>query len=231
MITFEPPNGELPAYFATPEGDGSWPGVVIVHDAFGLTSDIRRIADRVAGAGYLAIVPALYRRGNRVACVVRTLKALQAGDGPAVADLTAARDLLAADPRCTGKVGTIGFCMGGGFSLLLAPRGVFDAAAPNYGLWPPDRDALEASCPTVASYGAKDRRLAGAAAELTGILERGRVPHDVKEYPGVGHAFMNDWDAAAPLRFVAGIAGLSYSEPEAEDAWARILAFFGEHLH
>ena len=80
MITFEPPNGELPAYFATPEGDGPWPGVVIVHDAFGLTSDIRRIADRVAGAGYLAIVPALYRRGNRVACVVRTLKALQAGE-------------------------------------------------------------------------------------------------------------------------------------------------------
>ena len=42
---------------------------------------------------------------------------------------------------------------------------------------------------------------------------------------------MNDWDAAAPLRFVADIAGLAYSEPEAEDAWARILAFFGEHLH
>ena len=50
MITYEPPNGELPAYFATPEGDGPWPGVVIAHDAFGLTSDIRRIADRVAGA-------------------------------------------------------------------------------------------------------------------------------------------------------------------------------------
>jgi len=66
---------------------------------------------------------------------------------------------------------------------VLAPRGVFDVAVPNYGLWPPDREALEASCPTVASYGAKDRRLAGAAAELTGILEWGGVPHDVTEYP------------------------------------------------
>ena len=65
------------------------------------------------------------------------------------------------------------------------------------------------------------------------MLERGGVAHDVKEYPGVGHSFMNDWDVPIPLRFITGIAalaGIGYSETESEDAWKRILDFFDEHL-
>ena len=120
--------------------------------------------------------------------------------------------------------------MGGGFALLTAPSGVFDAAAPNYGIWPGNREELSGACPTVASYGAADRMLPNAAAELDEQLTAGGVPHDVKEYPGVGHSFMNDWGTPWPLRFVERTAGLAYSEPESEDAWARILAFFGEHL-
>jgi carboxymethylenebutenolidase len=107
---------------------------------------------------------------------------------------------------------------------------VFDAAAANYGLWPEDRPALTQSCPMVASYGGRDRLLPGAAAELEGLLTTGGVPHDVKEYPNVGHSFMNDWGTPAPLTVVERVAGAAYSAPEAEDAWGRILAFFGEHL-
>jgi carboxymethylenebutenolidase len=228
--TFPAPAGPLPGYLAVPEGDGPWPGVVVVHDAFGLTADTRRITDRFAAAGYLALAPRLYGRGRRVTCVVRTLRALSAGEGPAVDDVVAARDHLAADPRCTGRVGSAGFCMGGGFCLLLAPRGVFDATAPNYGVWPADRSELPRSCPTVASYGARDWMLPGAAAELEGLLARTDVPRDVKEYPQVGHSFMNDWGVPAPLRSVERTARIAYSEPESEDAWRRILAFFGEHL-
>src|SRR5690349_12278060 len=148
-ITYPAPAGPLPAYFAVPDGAGPWPGVVVVHDAFGMTADVKRITDRFAANGYLALTPALYGRGNKVRCVVSTFKALSAGGGPAVDDLIAARDFLAGDDRCTGKVGSIGFCMGGGFCLLLAPREVFDATAPNYGPWPKDVDALRRSCPTV----------------------------------------------------------------------------------
>ncbi len=229
-ITFAAPAGPLPGYQAEPAGSGPWPGVVVVHDAFGLTGDVKRISDRLAAAGYLTVAPALYRRGNRARCVVSTFRTLASGSGAAIDDIVAARDHVAADPRCSGKVGIIGFCMGGGFALQLAPGGAFDAAAPNYGNWPKDTDRLRQSCPTVASYGAKDRMLPGAAAKLERILTEGDVAHDVKEYPGVGHSFMNDFGTPAPLQFIVNAAGFLYSEPEAEDAWRRILAFFGEHL-
>jgi carboxymethylenebutenolidase len=204
--------------------------VVVVHDAFGLSSDIRRISDRFASNGYLTLAPALYRRGSRVGCVVRTMRSLTEGRGDAVDDLVAARDHLAADERCTGRVASAGYCMGGGFCLLLAPRGVFDATAPNYGVAPRGLDELRNACPTVASYGARDRMLPGAAAQLEQILTDGGVPHDVREYPGVAHSFMNKWPTPGPLRVVERTAGLAYSEPEAEDAWQRITAFFDEHL-
>jgi carboxymethylenebutenolidase len=231
-VTYPAPAGPLPGYLAVPEGDGPWPGVVVIHDAFGLSADIKRITDRVAGAGYLALAPALFRRGFRPRCVVSTLRSLSAGSGVAVDDVVAAREYLAADARCTGKVAAVGFCMGGGFCLLLAPRGVFDAVAPNYGVLSNDSDypPLRESCPMVASYGAKDRMMPGVAAKVEAILSEGGVPHDVKEYPDVGHSFMNDFGAPAPLRLIENVAGLAYSEPEAEDAWVRILTFFGQHL-
>jgi carboxymethylenebutenolidase len=229
-ITYLTPAGPLPAHLAVPARDGPRPGVVVVQDALGFTSDLRRIADRFAENGYLALAPALYRRGRRIRCIVSTFRSLSAGHGPAIDDLLAARDHLAADDRCTGKVGLIGFCMGGGFCLALAPSGMFDAAAPNYGVWPKDVDGLNRSCPIVASYGAKDPMLPRAAAKLEEMLATADVPRDIKEYPGVGHSFMNNWLTPAPLRVVERIAGLAYSEPEAEDAWNRILAFFDEHL-
>ncbi len=229
-MSFAVPDGTLPGYLAVPGGEGRWPGVVVIHDAFGLTTDIKRITDRFADAGYLALAPALYQRGNKIRCIVSTFKSLQRGRGLAIDDLIAARDHLAADTRCTGKVGSVGFCMGGGFCLVLAPRGVFDASAPNYGPFPADIDALKRSCPTVASYGAKDRTLRGAADKLEGLLTEGGVPHDVKEYPDVGHSFMNDWGEPAPLGIILDATGFAYSEPESEDAWQRIVTFFDQHL-
>jgi carboxymethylenebutenolidase len=229
-VAYPAPAGPLPGYLAVPAGDGPWPGLVVVQDGLGMTADLRRITDRFAANGYLALAPALYQRGFKAGCVVRAFRSFLTGSGPAVDDLIAARDHLAADDRCTGKVGSAGFCLGGGFCLLLAPRGIFDATAPNYGLLPRDLTALRESCPMVASYGAGDRQLSGAAARLEAVLAEGGVPHDVKEYPWVGHAFMNDWNAPAPLRIVERVARLTYSEPEAEDAWRRILAFFREHL-
>ncbi|MBJ7339366.1 dienelactone hydrolase family protein [Mycolicibacterium sp.] len=231
-VTYPAPAGPLPGYLAVPEGPGPWPGVVVIHDALGLSADIKRITDRLAAAGYLALAPALFRRGFRPRCVVSTLRALSSGGGVAIDDIVAAQEHLAADARCTGKVGAVGFCMGGGFCLLLAPRGVFDAVAPNYGVLNNDSDylPLRRACPTVASYGGKDRMLPGAAAKVEAALSEGEVARDVKEYPGVGHSFMNDFRLPAPLRLIENVAGLAYSEPEAEDAWRRILTFFGQHL-
>ena len=205
--------------------------MVVIQDVLGLTADLKRITDRFAASGYLALAPALYRRGPKIKCMLSTIRAHFAGTGNAYDDLVAARDHLIADERCTGKVGLVGFCMGAGFCLQLAPRGLFDATAPNYGLFPKNIDALSQSCPVVASFGAKDRIVGrGAAAKLDTALADGNVPRDVKEYPDAAHSFMNNWGIPGPIRAVERIVGMAYSEPEAEDAWQRILTFFNEHL-
>ena len=230
-ITFASTDSAVPGYLAVPEGEGPWPAVVIVQDVLGLTADLKRITDRFADTGYLALAPALYGRGPKIRCMISTIRAHFAGHGPTYDDLVAARHHLLDDARCTGKVGLVGFCMGAGFCLQLAPRGLFDAAAPNYGLAPKDIHTLTQSCPVVASYGAKDRIVPrGAATQLDAVLAQGDIPRDVKEYPDVGHSFMNNWRIPAPLRIVENIAGMAYSQPEAEDAWRRILSFFDEHL-
>lgn len=219
---------ELTAYVAEPAGPGPWPGVVVIHEAFGLNDDTRAHADRLAAAGYLAVAPSLFSAGG-VRCLRATFAASLSGQGPAFGDIEATRSWLRARPDCTGRVGIVGFCLGGGFALAAAARG-FDASAPNYGRLPKGaRELLAGACPVVASYGGADYTLRGAAGTLETLLTELDVPHDVTEYPGVGHSFMGA-DPAGPLGALARFAGIGYAGPEAEDAWRRILAWFDEHL-
>jgi carboxymethylenebutenolidase len=122
--------------------------------------------------------------------------------------------------------------MGGGFALVAATKG-FDVASVNYGRLPKDPEhALAGACPVVASYGGRDKSLPGAARKLEATLQRLHVPHDVKEYPDAGHSFLNDSENGGPvLRFTVNrILGVGSSPDAAVDAWARIDAFFEEHL-
>ena len=224
--------GDLPAYRAVPAGEGPWPGLLLVHEIFGLDDEMVRHADTLAAMGYLVVAPDLLARGRRVVCLAQTMTALRKGRGRAFDDLEAGRTALLADPACNGSVGVIGFCLGGGFALVLAGRPGWDAVAANYGALPQDLAALDGACPVVASYGGRDLYLRGAASTLETALAGRGVEHDVKEYPDAGHAFLNETANApwyiAPISRVVLRAG---PEPvSARDAWGRIEAFLGRHL-
>ena len=218
------------AYLATPAGDGPWPGVVVLHEAFGLDADIRGHADRFAGRGYLALAPDLFSLARpKARCVLAAFRALSRRSGPAFDAIEAARDALAARGDCTGRVGVIGFCMGGGFALLAAPRRWFAASSVNYGIVPDDaRELLAGACPIVGSYGARDRFLGGAAEKLDRALSANAIVHDVKEYPGASHSLLNRHHGVPML--LDRVAGTGWHEPSARDALARIDAFFDRHV-
>ena len=228
-VTVSLSSENLSAYLATPEDEGPWPGVVVLHEAFGLNDDIRGIADRFAAEGYLALAPDLFSWGSTPRCLVSTFRDLLRRHGPAHDRIDGSRDWLAAHETCNGRVAVIGFCMGGGFALLAAPRPGYAAAVVNYGLVPKDAErVLAGACPIVGSYGGNDRALRGHAARLEQALKADGVDHDVKEYPGVSHSFLNHHDGW--LSATDRITGFRYGAAEADDAWARILEFFGRSL-
>jgi carboxymethylenebutenolidase len=241
--------GEMPAYLAEPRGGGPWPGVVVIHDALGMSRDLRNQADWLAGEGYLALAPDLYYWGRRVTCMIAFVREVRAmnrrpeGDttSPRVrsqplSDLDAARDWLVRRDDCTEKIGVLGFCQGGGYALMLAPGHGFAAASVNYGgLTRESESFLPQACPIVASYGAKDRwpGVRETFDRLGPALEAAGIDHDLKLYPGAGHGFLNDHDPQELPLWVRGLARLSaaeYDEPSARDARRRIVAFFDDHL-
>ena len=226
-------------FLARPE-TGRHPGVVMLHDVWGLADHTRDLARRLASEGFCVLALDLYRReaSVKIENVGVFMRALS--DPQVLADVQAGVDFLAARPEVSGRVGLTGFCMGGMYVLMgaCACRGVA-AAAPFYGLLSHRRGILhdpqgldpkrkpreplamapELRCPLLAFFGADDEFItADEVRELEAGLARSRQPHQVVVYPGAGHAFMND---TRPAAFRPEIAA---------DAWGRLLAFFAEHL-
>ena len=229
------PDGEsLRAEYFAAGGAGQHPGVVVLHESFGLNNDIRRIAERFAAAGYAALAPDLYSHGTRIVCLGRVIVDMVSGGiSREVEDIHSARRALAARAEVdTDRIAVAGFCQGGGFALAAAVTPGFSAAAVNYGVVPTDRSQLDGICPVVASYGAKDRIIGrGMAERLQRHLAALGVPHDVKTYDDVGHSFFSRVDgwqgllARIPTPMAAG-----YDEAAAEDGWRRMLDFFADHV-
>ena len=134
-------------------GAGSWPGVVVIHDALGMSRDVRRQADWLASERFLAVVPDLFHWGKRATGLFALIRGWVS-----LSDLDATRNWLADQHECIGKIGVIGFCMGGGYALALAGRSRFHGGERE--LRGPTKEVARAwarACPIIGSFGERDQ--------------------------------------------------------------------------
>jgi carboxymethylenebutenolidase len=220
VISFPAGAEKLAGYMVSPDGAGPFPGVVIIHEIFGLTDNIKDITRRFAAAGYVAFAVDLFAGQNRTVCMFRSMgqMLLSPLKNGSVNLLKQALSYLAEQPQVDAtKIGAIGFCMGGGFAIAWAcTDDRLKAIAPFYGTNPHPLAAVARSCPVVGSYPEKDFT-AKAAHKLDETLDRYKVPHDITIYPGAKHSFFND-------------QGPSYDAAASTDSWQRVLTFFQEHI-
>ena len=227
-------DGELSAFLALPaSSDTPRPGVIVLHEIFGLNDDIRRIARRFADNGYVALAPDMYSVGPRLRplCVRRTMRTLADGEGRAFADIEATHAWLAArDEVDQSRMAVAGFCLGGGFALLHAARAEMGAVANFYGRVPRQAAELDGICPVYAGYGGRDRQYAAQPDRLRGHLDQLGVEHEVTVFPEAGHSFMNEQSGPVGSLMRYSRMSVGYHHESAETAWTKMLEFFERHL-
>ncbi len=214
--------GPIQAYFARPTQGENLPGVIIIHEIFGLNDNIRDIAQRFAEAGYAALAVDLFSHGsNRALCITRVILGMLRNPLKSFSmyDLDAAMRFLKSQPEIASEqIGLIGFCLGGGFALAFAVHSdEVRAASVFYGLPPKPLNTLQEACPIVASYGADDKFVTRRGEKAVEALRQYGRPVDFKVYEGAGHSFFND-------------RAKTYRPNAAADAWERTLAWFKEYL-
>lgn len=215
---FTRPDGKTaPAYYVAPESGASAPGVVVIQEWWGINDQIEGVANRLAEAGYRALVPDLYRGAKALdaAEAEHKMTGLDFGDA-ATQDVRGAVQHL---KRNGGKVATMGFCMGGVLSLLGAMHAPeLDAAIAWYGL-PPDEagDPGEIKIPVQGHYGNQDQMFPPETVnDFEDKLKAAQVRYELYRYDAP-HAFGNeDWDY--------------YDAEAAKLAWQRSLDFLSRHL-
>jgi carboxymethylenebutenolidase len=214
------PGHAFDGYLARPAKTPA-PGVLILHEAYGLNQNMRDIADRFAQEGYVALAADLFSDGNRMVCMFRAFYGLLVSplNNSTARHVRAAFEFLqhqdGVDPK---RAGAIGFCMGGSYALQLACLdGSVRAISVVSGQNPKPEDALKRACPVVGSYARGDFAEASGK-RLNVLLDEFNIPHDIKIYTGAKHSMMNDDKEG-------------YDPMVAAEVWQRTLGFFGEHIH
>jgi carboxymethylenebutenolidase len=212
--------GEMESFLAKPEGTGPFPGIIVIHEIFGLNDNIRDISRQFAEQGYAALGVDLFSNRNRMVCMMQIMHGMliRPLNNSMLADLKSSVAFLQNQPGVDAKrIGTVGFCMGGAYALQLAitDKGM-KAASVFYGANPKPLEAVAEACPIIGSYPDKDFTTK-AARELEVSLTKYNVPHDIKIYDNTQHSFYSQ--QRTPFEVEAS-----------KDAWQRMLSFFEQHL-
>ncbi len=215
-------NGSIKGYLVRPAGAaGKLPGVLVVHENRGLNPYIEDVARRLGTQQYLAFAPdGLTSAGGYPGDDERGGQLFSKIDrGKMAEDFLAAARWLKARPDCTGKIGVVGFCFGGGIANTLAVRMGSDlsAAVPFYGGQPPAADVAKIKAPLLLHYAALDTRVNAGWPAYEEALKANHVRYTAYVYEGANHGFHND---TTPR----------YDEAAAKLAWQRTLDFFNTHL-
>ena len=213
-------NDVMESFFAKPKDTGSFPGLVVIHEAFGLNDNIRDIARHFAEQGYAALAVDLFSNRNRILCMLQAFHGMliRPLHNSTLSDLQSTMAFLREQENVDrNRTGAVGFCIGGAYALQLAvtEKGM-KAASVFYGGNPKPLEALAQSCPIVGSYPDKDFTTQ-AARELETVLIKNNIPHDIKIYDNTKHSFFSQRRTPAEVE-------------ASKDAWQRMLSFFHEYL-
>ena len=225
-------DGKMEAYVAQPKDGGTYPGIVVIQEAFGVNDHIKKVTERIAAEGYVAIAPDIFHReAERIIPYSEMPKAIatmqRVVDSKAMEDVGAAIAHFKSQSNVkSGSIGVIGFCMGGRLTYLAAAHHNKDVkcAVPFYGGGIPMGNPSplsrtgEIKCPMYLFFGAKDQLIPlDQVSQIKAELTAKKVPFQMEIYPEPGHGFFCD-DRG------------SYHEASAKDAWEKTKAFFAQHL-
>jgi carboxymethylenebutenolidase len=226
-LTINTPDGAFSAYVARPAAAKA-PAIVVIQEIFGVNAVMRGICDDLAAQGYLAICPDLFWRIEPGIDITdqsdaewkRAFELFNAFDADTgVKDIAATLDVARADPSCSGKVGAVGFCLGGLLAFLTATRTDIDASVGYYGVGIErfTGEAEKLATPLLLHVAEEDQFVPKAAQELIIGALKNRPQVEIHTYPGRDHAF-------------ARIGGAHYDAADAAIAQGRTLDFFKRHL-
>ena len=256
LLTYPSRGVDRPAYLARPATEEPRPGVLVIHEIFGLSPHIQDVARRLGDQGYAALAPDLFAHGGRpvtneqLEFALRLTRSLPpesrrnpdaaqaklaeipaADRGPTqkalewlrnrdldahTPDMLAALDFLTRQPFVRpGRIGSVGFCMGGALSVRLAAAGApLAACVIFYGASPPFDRISHIRCPVLGLYGGEDRGITDGVPSFAEEMQKSGKSFEYHVYPGAAHAFFNDTRPEV------------YREDAAKDAWQRTLSFF-----
>jgi len=222
-VTYPSPQGSgtMRGYLVKPaNASGKLPGVVVIHENRGLNPYIEDVTRRLALLNYVAFAPdALTPLGGYPGDEEKAVKAFATLDPvKRTEDLVTGAEFLKARPECTGKIGAVGFCVGGGIANLLATRlPDLGGAVPFYGAQPAAADVAKIKAPLLIHYAGLDERINAGWPAYETALKANNVKYEAFIYPNVNHGFHND---TTPR----------YDEAAAKLAWQRTVDFFNKNL-